>query len=198
MRLILSFFLCLSFCAPAFAAEYPWQLKKDQDGIKVYTRKVEGSPILEFKGVMTVDAPRDKVVDFYLDKSKYTQWFYMCKEARVLETRPEGKVYYYVMKMPWPIFERDSVYLGKMLGDKGDVIFQLSSLPGVYPEQPGRVRVSYLKIEWRFRSVAPNKTEIIFQQHSSSDGHIPAPIVNAVSVNMPFKTFQKMREFLSK
>lgn len=195
IRLALLVFLCAGFASPLFA-ENPWQLKKDHDGIKVYTRKVEGSPILEFKSVMTVDVPRDKAVDFYLDGSKYTQWFYQCKEARVLETRPEGNVYYYVMGMPWPVFDRDSVYLARMMSDKGDVIFRLSSLDGVYPPQPGKVRVGYLKIEWRFKSVLGGKTEITFQQHSSADGHIPVPIVNALSINMPFKTFQKMKELL--
>ena len=40
--------------------EYPWQLKKNGRGISVYTRKVDGSAVLEFKATMTLDSPIPK------------------------------------------------------------------------------------------------------------------------------------------
>lgn len=195
-RMAIFIFLSLIFSGSLFAADENWRLRKDENGIKVFTRKVEGSPILEFKGVMTADVPPDVAVDFYLDGARYTEWFYRCSEARVLEVRPEGKVFYYVMEMPWPVSDRDSVYLARMLSDKGDVIIRLSALKDLYPLQPGKVRVSELKTEWRFRSIVGGKTEISFQQHTSSDGHIPPALVNTLSVNMPLKTLQKMRTLL--
>ena len=188
------------FFSQQFFAEAPWELRKDTDGIKVYTRKVENSSILQFRSTMTLDVPRDRVVLFYEDESRYTEWFSQCESVRVLETKSENeKILYYVMNMPWPVSDRDSVYKRvKSVETGGDVVFRLSALPDAYPRQPGKVRVTYLQIEWRFKSLSAEKTEISFQQHSSSDGHIPSAIVNKVSVNMPFKTFKKMKEILLK
>ena len=200
LRIILPFFLSLYFCGTLFSQEQPWQLKIDKDGIKVYTRKVEGSPILEFKGTMTLPVERNKVVEFYENQALYPQWFYQCKEIRVLETKSETeKILYYVMHMPWPVSDRDSVYKRvKSVEAGGDVVFRLSALPDAYPKQAGKVRVSYLKVSWRFHALPTGETEISFQQHCSSDGHIPTAIVNKVTLNMPFKTLQKMKSFLSK
>ncbi len=198
MIVLLGFFL-LVFCQ-AVRAEQPWQLKINEDGIKVYTRQVENSPILEFKGTMTLPAGRNKVVEFYENETLYPQWFYQCKEVRGLETKSDTeKILYYVMDMPWPVSDRDSVYKRvKSVEPGGDIVFQISALPDAYPRQSGRVRVSYLKVEWRFIALPDGGTEIYFQQHCSSDGHIPAVIVNKVSVNMPFKTLQKMKSFILK
>ncbi len=182
------------------AAENPWQLRKDEDGIRVSTRKVDGSPILEFKSEMTVDTPQDKVVHFYEQVNRYPEWFYQCSAARVLEEKPGGEqIIYYAMHMPWPVSNRDSVYKRtRSTGPGGDVIVKLSAEPDAYPKQPGKVRVPYLKTEWHFKPLPAGRTEIAFQQHCDSGGHLPAALVNSLSVNMPFKTFQKMRELLKK
>ena len=198
-RVLPLIFLSLIFSANLFAGESAWQLKKNEDGIKVYTRSVENSPILEFKSIMTVDVPQGKVVSFYENESLYPEWFYQCASVRVLEKKSDTeKLIYYVMHMPWPVCDRDSVYKRvKSIEPGGDVVFRLSAAPESYPGQAGKVRVSYLKIEWRFKALPNGGTEINFQQHSSSDGHIPPVIVNKLSINMPFKTFQKMRTLLT-
>lgn len=200
LRVILPVFLSLYFCGTLFSQEQPWQLKIDKEGIKVYTRSVENSPILEFKGAMTLPVERNKVVEFYENESLYPQWFYKCKEVRILEKKSDTeKIIYYVMDMPWPVSDRDSVYLReKSVEPGGDVVFRLSVRPDAYPRQAGKVRVSYLKVQWRFHALPTGETEISFQQHCSSDGHIPVPIVNKLSIQMPFKTLQKMKSFLSK
>jgi hypothetical protein len=50
--------LLLAACSPgSFAVEEQeseWMLAKDQQGVKVYTRKVEGSDFKEFKGIITI------------------------------------------------------------------------------------------------------------------------------------------------
>lgn len=199
-RTISLIFIVLFFSAPLFASEEAWQLKKNEDGIKVYTRAVENFPTLEFKGTMTVDVQRNKVVSFYENEALYPEWFYQCASAQVLETRSETeKLIYYVMRMPWPVSDRDSVYKRvKSVEPGGDIVFRLSAEPESYARQKGKVRVSYLKIEWRFKALSDGKTDVSFQQHSSADGYIPATIVNKLSVNMPLRTFQKMRFFLTK
>lgn len=59
MRIVVSglfVIFSLIFSSPAvMALEYPWQVRMDKEGISVYTRRVEVSPILEYKANVIVD-----------------------------------------------------------------------------------------------------------------------------------------------
>jgi hypothetical protein len=55
------------FIAVILHAEGPWELAKDSEGIKVYTRSVPGSSANEFKGIAEVDAPIEVIVEVFKD-----------------------------------------------------------------------------------------------------------------------------------
>lgn len=191
----------LCVVAPAFAGtEAPWELRKDKEGIKVFTRPVQGSSILEFKAEMTVDAPLDRVLELYDNADRFPEWFYQCMESRLLERRAEeGSLVYFVLDMPWPVSDRDAVYArSKSTEANGDIVFHLQQKPGAYPEQPGRVRVPYLTGGWRFHILSEKQTAITYQQHSEAGGHIPSALVNKLAVNIPFHTLRNFRELLAR
>ena len=57
------FILILIFgCANSLFASESWELEKDEDGIKVYTRMTDKSDVKEFKAVTTINA--DKTPEF--------------------------------------------------------------------------------------------------------------------------------------
>ncbi len=63
------FFFFFSSLAFVYAIqEDSWVLKKSQEGIKVYSRKLAESPILEFRSEMIVDAPLEKTVGLFEHK----------------------------------------------------------------------------------------------------------------------------------
>ena len=185
----------------AVAAEYPWELKKDVDGIRVYVRKVEGSSILEYKGTAVVDAGPEAVVRLFEEDPRMPEWFHQCAEARLIKANTrEDKVLYFVISMPWPVQDRDLVFRRVRSKDPvtGAVEYRTSSLPGVYPEQNGKVRMPYLKGLWRFTPLGDGRTEMYYQQHSEVGGHIPAWLVNRLAVNIPFNSLSRFRQLLSK
>lgn len=198
IRRFLPVLLLFVFAIPASAQEYPWQLKKDEDGIRVYTRKVENSSILEFRSEMTVNVPQEKAAAFYENIVHYPEWMDGCEEAKLLEDGEDGKIVYFVLGMPWPVKNRDVVYRRVKSVEADDIFYRLSALSGVHPEESGRIRIRYLKVEWRFHKLEDGRTEIRFQQHSDTGGHIPAAVVNALSVNIPFKSFKSLRKLLEK
>ncbi len=44
-------------------SQIPWELDKNKDGIKVYTRIQENSDFKAFKAVMIVDATTDQILN---------------------------------------------------------------------------------------------------------------------------------------
>ncbi|MBI3306502.1 MAG: START domain-containing protein [Candidatus Omnitrophica bacterium] len=193
---LLSLFL---FSQIVFAKEFPWELKKNEAGIEVHVRKVEGSPILEYKGRMTVDASLEQVIAFY-DENRMTEWFHQCVESRFLEDRgPDEKVLYFVIDLPWPVKDRDLGYrrLRSVDPATGVVEYHISALPDIYPKQQGRIRMPSLKGIWRFTPLEGGKTEIYYQQHSDVGGHIPAVLVNRLAVDIPFNSLSNFRRLLT-
>lgn len=198
--LLTSAFLLLFSFATLQAAEYPWQLKKNTDGITVYTRKVEGSPILEFKASVTVDAPIDKVIALFEDEKRMTEWYYQCVRFELVDNEnPTKKIFYFVIHLPWPVTERDSVFRRTKSTDPAtkSVSYTLTALPDRLPRDKEKIRVLELKSMWRITPLSDEKTELYIQQHSNPGGIIPSFVVNSLVVDIPFHSLKNFRKLLS-
>jgi hypothetical protein len=187
------------FAQNAAAEEHPWQLRKNQDGITVYVRPVDGSPILEYKATVNVKVPIEKAVAYYEDPTGAVRWFHQCSESRLLESRSDAdKIMYMALDMPWPVSNRDAVYLrARTPGENAGVQFAISAVTDVLPPQPDKVRMPYLKGVWRFTPLPDGGTEIYVQQHADAGGHIPAAIVNRLVVDIPFNSLKNFRKRVS-
>jgi hypothetical protein len=182
------------------AAEYPWKLQLQKDGISVYTRKVEDSPILEYKADVIVDAPLAKVIALFEEVTNRTEWYYRCVRSELLEDAGSGQtILYFVMDLPGPVARRDCVYraIKSVDSQTGSVRYALDALPERLAKQKGMIRVPYLKSEWRFTPIADGRTEIYFQQHSSAGGSIPAFLANSLAVDIPFYSLKNFRVLLT-
>ena len=67
------------------SAANDWSLEKQESGIDVYTRPVEGSGIKEFKAEGVVDAGVEKVLAVLRDSDRFHEWFPNCPESKLLE-----------------------------------------------------------------------------------------------------------------
>jgi hypothetical protein len=191
----------LAFFLPQlFAAEYPWEPKKNEDGIQVSVRKVEGSRLLEFRGVTIVDREIAEVTAFYEDAAHMKKWFHQCSESKLLiDESPDKKVLYFAIDLPWPVKDRDAVYRRiKTKTADGTVEYHAEVVAGVYPLQKDRIRMPGIRGVWRFTPLADRRTEVYYQQHGDSGGFIPVWLVNRLSVNIPFETLKSLRAALQK
>ena len=187
------------FASTLRAEDQPWQLRLKKDNITVYTRKVQGSAILEFKSNTVIPAPIDKAIALFEDTERITQWYYQCTHMELVqEENPLQKIFYFVIRLPWPVAQRDSVFRRMKVVDQatGVISYELTALPERLPKQKGKVRVPYLKTTWRFTPSKNGQTEIDFQQHSDAGGSIPPMIANALVVDIPFHSLKKFRELL--
>ena len=58
-----------------------WELKKEDDGISVYTREVEGSAFKELKINFNVKTTLSAIIALFKDVPSYPDWVYKCKES---------------------------------------------------------------------------------------------------------------------
>lgn len=193
-RCLASLLALVLWSAPTFANE-SWSLDKQETGIDVYTRPVEGSGIKEFKAIAELDADLPSILVVLRDSDRFKDWFPNTPESKLLSR--EGKIshQYSVMDAPWPVGDRDNVFRVVFDRDEATDVVELSisADPGYYPEQPGRIRVQTARGSWRLEPIAPEKTRVTFRMHLEPGGGIPKWLVNARVVDTPFEALTNLR-----
>jgi len=189
--------LCLSlYAGVANAAE--WELRKQANGIDVYTRSVAGSEINEFKGEGIVEVEVDQIVALIRDSSRFKDWFPDTSESELLKRDGAVTYQYSVMTTPWPVADRDNVFRSVMTRDEstGRVEFALEAAPDAHPIQRGRHRVTRAKGKWQLTPGKSGETQVAFTMHLEPGGGIPDWLVNARVVSTPFEALENMRRIL--
>ena len=195
----LAIWMGVIFASVVRAEEQPWQLRAKKDNISVYTRKVPGFAILEFRSDVRVSASMDQVVALFEDAQRTPEWYYQCVHmALVQEEDPLRRVFYFVIHLPWPVAERDAVFRRSKSVDAatGALTYELTALPDRVPKEKGKIRIPYLKSVWRFTPLKEGQTEIYFQQLSDAGGSIPAFITNALVLDIPLNSLKKFRDLV--
>jgi len=183
-----------------FYSESEWKLKKDKDGIAVYTRPVEGSLFDEFKGVTTIENNSlEKVLAVILDVKNYGSLFPDCMNPIVL--KQDGKYYdihYIQVKAPWPVKNRDTVYEQKTVIDENGkhALVSLKPLPDFIVEDKDFLRIREGSGFWELEEDENGNVMVVYQFHGEPGGEIPAWLANSFVVTQPFQTLVNLKNRL--
>ena len=188
--------LLLSFSAAGQA----WELKTEEEGIKVYTRPVENSAIKAIKVECTVEASLSQLMAVLLDIPASDEWVYSTKFCRVQKMlSPNELIYHSEIEVPWPVSNRDFVVRIKLEQDSLTKTLTVSgeNLPQYLDEQEGVVRIMHTVSHW---AATPRDTsvDIVFTLHVDPGGLIPAWLINLFATRGPLETFRNLRSQVKK
>jgi hypothetical protein len=181
--------------------ELEWKLKKEKDGIEVYTRSIEGSSFDEFRGITTIEkSSLADVMAVILDVKNYESLFPDCMNPKVL--KQDGKYYdihHIQVKAPWPVKNRDTVYEQKAVVDENGkhAIISLKPLPDYIPEDKDFVRIREGSGFWELAEDDINNVKVTYQFHGEPGGDIPAWLANSFVVTQPFQTLKNLKSRLN-
>ena len=184
--------LLLSFSAPA----QNWDFKKEKDGIKIYTRVSEDSPVKELRMVLELETNLSTIVAVFNDIPSYPKWVYKTSEARLLEKLSSQEVYYYSKSdLPWPIEDRDVVLYSSIQQNPHTRVVTSTSLAteGVLDEVSGITRIKLMESQWTFTPIAPGKVRMEYHLKSDPGGYVPAWLVNMALDQGPIETINRFR-----
>ena len=183
---------------PSAAPAVDWTLRKQADGIDVYTRPVEGSDIQEFKGEGVVGVDAEAIVSLLRDSDRFKEWFPNTTESKLLERDGDVSFQYSVMHTPWPISDRDNVFrsVTKRDADTGEIDITVSAAPKAHPIQPDRHRVTKAQGSWRLQPEGHDITRVIFTMHLEPGGGLPDWMVNTRVVETPYEALVNLRNIL--
>lgn len=196
---VLLFVCVLLFHCICVAQTNPWKLGKDQNGIKVYTRHVDGYSIDELKAELIVKAPMNAIVAVITDVDNYKNWIYACSTSSILKKISETEQYQYqVNDIPYPFSDRDIAIHFKIWEDPvTKKVFTSSTAEADYiPAKSGLVRIPVFIGGYEMTPLANGEVFISYQLRLDPGGSIPDWMVNIFIVKGPYESTLKLREMV--
>lgn len=185
----------------AFPVQSDWELKKEKNSIKVYTRDRDNSTLKEFKVVTTINTTIDKALDLLLDVTLYPEWQSNCIQSSIVEQKDVNHFYTYVLnEAPWPVSNRDIIVENQVhKNEDGSITIEMNALKdrNLVEDKENTIRMTYMVGFWKL-TPRGDQVEIIQQVHADPEGKIPNWLANFAVVDSPYKTFSMMKELLEK
>lgn len=196
--------------SPVVAGPDGWELAREGEGIRVYTRGVPGSDFHEVRGEAVIDAGLNRLMALLDDTPACVDWMYNCKNPRLLYKASLMDRYQYVVNdFPWPATDREMIVRNRIEQDQATRTTTVT-LQGVgrdaLPEPakaalpgPGDlVPVDRLEGFFELTPLDAGGTRVVYQLHLEPGGKLAAGVVNAKTVDNPFETLKAMRQVVQR
>lgn len=182
------------------SAAADWELKKDKDGIQVFTREVADSKYREFKGIVVINSTLASVLGVLDHTESCPNWLHLCIEGKLIEqTGLNRRIVYQATDLPFPAASRDSVFEARTTYDatSNQVRIHLQSAPAKHP-LTDHVRIIKSAGSYTLEQLGDNQVRVIWRQHIDPAGRLPAFIVNALVTDIPFESLSNLRKLVNK
>ncbi|MFA6126768.1 MAG: hypothetical protein WC699_05650 [Bacteroidales bacterium] len=173
-----------------------WDLVRDQDGIRIYTRKEAGKSLKSYQGIADIQAPSDKVFALIENVYDHDWWGKGLSQVKVLLYEKNKRSRYYLeYRLPWPLSNRDLFVEVKVNADTVNLVFRTMAtpLPGVIPEYPGKVRMPAYRQSWTITPIGKASAHVILEGYADPAGNIPDWITNLAIVDTPINIIRGLK-----
>ena len=190
--------LLYGWCGHALAQD-DWRLKKDEDGIKVFTST---SPTSDFKSIKvecTIKSSTAQLVAYLMDITAQHEWVYNNKSSQLVKKLSDNEMIFYAeVSVPWPCTNRDYIsHITVTQPTNKLVAIDAHSEPDLLPPKEGRVRVKNSRAHWEVTRLNSEMLKIVYTVQFDPAGTVPAWLTNMFITKGPFETFQKLRKGVS-
>ena len=197
LAICLIYFLLFLSCSNVTASEQEdWSLRIQQDGIKVYTKKIAGSRIDAFKATTMISAKYERVKEVILDYPNYPKWYQDYKTGEILEQLNQDKIIVrFVIDAPFPIKDRDSVNRVSVQQSDEHIKVRLESAPTFIPPNNKQIRMTVSSGRWTLEKEG-NQTRVTLEYHADPEIPVPSWVSNRYVVQGPAKSLSNLKKRL--
>ncbi|WP_205503102.1 START domain-containing protein [Rufibacter psychrotolerans] len=187
-------------CGPVAQAQERWELRKDTDGIAVYTKDLANDAYKQIKVVCELPGTPQLLVNLLKDVERHQDWVYLNRKTRLLKKLSDNRLVYYTeADLPWPLTDRDMVVEAVFFPVQAHkpARVEVKSVTGYLPRQTGFVRIPTSLAVWEITPVTDRKVKVEYTFSVNPGGTVPAWLVNLTVATGPHKTFQNLRQILA-
>jgi len=196
----LSLTLLIIITTAASGLAQSWNLAKDKNGVKVYTRKRDGWGIKEYKVKINVKATLSKVRQVLQnDVKSRKKWSHNCLEVREVERSGDVVCIYNKVDAPWPVADRDNVTRFEFVTQSSKqfrINMSVLKSHAKAPEYSGVVRIKRLKGYWIINDHGNGVVSIMQQCVADPGGSIPDWLANTSVVDSPYNSMWNLKKYL--
>lgn len=177
----------------------PWELRKDQSGIRIYVRAGDSSGFNDLKVEMTLPGKLSSLAALILDVGNYPNWSFNSEKAYVLKKVSPSEMYFYsLIRSPWPASDRDlAVHLHLMQDSSSRMLYiHADEIAGYIPPKSGIIRVPVSIERWIVTPLSGDRLKISYELRLDPGASAPAWLINLFSTKGPYETFCHLREQL--
>lgn len=190
--------ICLLFlpCIVPVSDKSDWMLKKEKDGITIYSRHSDLSKFNDLKIEMDLPGTLSQISAILLDVEKYPQWAYATKSSVAIKKISENEIIYYSeIEAPWPASNRDFYADMKVTlnADSNSLNVVSTGMKDYQPEKEKLVRVPMSKAVWNISTGSENTIHLQYILQVDPGGSIPVWILNIFATKGPLETFRNLK-----
>lgn len=176
------------------AQDSSWELVKDADGIKVYSKELDQSKLNEILVTAEAKTSVSALVSVVEDASNHKNWIYLCREGKVLRHISAYEyIYYSESNAPWPFEDRDVVTHVKVVRNaEGTVFVNSTTFQDSVPEKPDFIRIQYATSQWAFTPEKNGLTKIGLKMAVDLGGSIPKWLMRLTAATGPYHTVKNL------
>ncbi len=194
--------LMMSWCTASVSAtteDNGWELKRQQEGISVFTRKVDGSKHRAIRAEMVIPQSPRAAAALVRDTKACSRWAALCKESYVFDRVSSSEAYVYTYNdVPWPVKDRDALaHVIWHRDETSGAISMVATATDGLMEPTKAVRIVNGVTRWWFIPTTEDDTRVVTEAHIDPAGPTPAWITNLLLVDSPYQTLFNMRDVLA-
>ncbi len=188
--------LLSSISIPAQAGP-EWVLQSEKDGIRIFTRDVEGTRYKNVRGIADIQAPKDQVLRVLTDFDNFHLWNEHITESHKISSPDDTTHLVYTMEdAPWPVQDRYHVSRYTISDSELECLINFESIPDFLEKRSDAIEMKRQKGFWRITSNENGGCRVEFFMDRNPGGYVPAWLVNYMIVETPFKTLHKLLELI--
>lgn len=188
MKLYITALFFIALMMNASAAADDWELRKDRDGIRVYTKLREGSGIYMYKVITSIRMKPERVYEQVVDFRENLKYMELVDSLAFLDhLKNERYINYMRFDMPWPVKNREMVMDMKVQFSPDSIRLDSNDRPDRIKYNENIITVEDFHEEWIIKSLGDTgNTQVTVTGWINPGGSIPTWLVNIVSARTPF------------
>jgi len=197
----LLFFFAVVLPGSICIAQGKWELKRNDNGIEVYSREPVSGDLKEVRVVCILKTNKAQLIKTVQDIDNYKNWVYSTKTNKILKVvSPQELIYYTISTLPWPLKDRDLIVQLKILPSASSDKFQIEakSLPDYLPRKKNFIRAPYSLAIWNVTVLNDKELKVDYVFSVNPGGSVPAWAVNSTLTVGPYNSFLKLKEVLAR
>lgn len=189
--------VALIFGAQVFCQD-DWTLRKEDEEIKAFTKKNDWSKFDTYRIEARMEGQLSALLAVFKDFEVYPELFEGIDEVVSYVDEADKYVNYITVRTPFPIKNRDGIYLNEMSYDdeKKFLHIDVSCINEYYKPSKKYLQIANCQGFWKITQLPNGQLDIVHQFVLDPGGYVPAFIINLQTVKNPIKSFKLLKELI--